>query len=64
MIRQEKSWLRTTYSWVPQGHINRHLDEFCFRLNRSILKDTIFHNLLVRMVQSKLATYKSIIVSN
>lgn len=64
MIHQVKSWLRTTYSWVHQGHINRYLDEFCFRLNRSIYKETIFHNLVVRMVQSKPATYKSIIVSN
>ena len=64
MIHQVKSWLRTTYSWVHKGHINRYLDEFCFRLNRSIFKQTIFHNLMARMVQSKPAPYKSIIVSN
>lgn len=64
MIHQVKSWLRTTYSWVHKDHINRYLDEFCFRLNRSIFKRSIFHNLIERMVNSKPASYKSIIVSS
>jgi len=62
LIHQVKSWVRTTYSWVHKGHMDRYLDEFCFRLNRSIHKDTIFHNLVTRMVQSEPTPYNSIIV--
>lgn len=35
MIHQVKSWIRTTYSWVSEFNINRYLDEFCYRINRS-----------------------------
>ncbi len=52
MIHQVKSWLRTTYSWVSDSHINRYFDEFCYRLNRCRSKNTIFHNLITRMVKS------------
>ncbi len=40
MIHQVKSWIRTTYSWVSDFNINRYLDEFCYRLNRSQSKKT------------------------
>ena len=50
MIHQVKSWLRTTYSWVSDSNINRYLSEFCFRINRSQSKLTIFNNLIKRMV--------------
>lgn len=52
MIHQVKSWIRTTYSYVSSFHINRYFDEFCFRLNRSRSKKTIFHNLMLRMVKA------------
>jgi transposase-like protein len=52
MIHQVKSWIRTTYSWVSPKHINRYLDEFCYRINRSQTKDFIFNNLIERMVKS------------
>lgn len=52
MIHQVKSWIRTTYSWVSDFNINRYLDEFCYRLNRSKSKATIFNNLIERMVKS------------
>jgi len=35
MIHQIKTWIRTTYSWVSEFHINRYFNEFCYRLNRS-----------------------------
>jgi transposase-like protein len=50
MIHQIKSWIRTTYSWVSPFHINRYFDEFCYRLNRSQSKASIFNNLITRMV--------------
>jgi len=51
MIHQIKSWIRTTYSWVSDFNINRYLDEFCYRLNRSQSKVNIFNNLIERMVK-------------
>ena len=50
MVHQVKSWIRTTYSWVSEFHINRYLNEFCYRLNRSQSKANIFNNLIKRMV--------------
>src|SRR5660398_219502 len=50
MIHQVKSWIRTTYSWVSEFNINRYLNEFCYRINRSLMKENIFNNLIRRMV--------------
>ncbi len=52
MIHQVKSWIRTTYSWVSDGNINRYFNEFCYRINRSQSKNTIFNNLICRMVKT------------
>lgn len=52
MIHQLKSWLRTTYSWISPFNVNRYLDEFCYRINRSQSKNNIFNNLIERMVHS------------
>jgi len=61
MIHQIKSWIRTTYSWVSDFNINRYFNEFCFRINRSQSKATIFNNLIVRMVQADKINQKQII---
>jgi len=52
MIHQIKTWIRTTYSWVSEFHINRYFNEFCYRLNRSQTKDNIFNNLIKRMIEA------------
>jgi len=52
MIHQVKSWIRTTYSWVSEHNIDRYLNEFCYRINRSQSKKTIFNNLISRMVKA------------
>jgi hypothetical protein len=52
MIHQVKSWIRTTYSWVSDHNLNRYFNEFCFRINRSQSKSTIFNNLIKRMVKT------------
>lgn len=52
MIHQLKSWLRTTYSWISPFNVNRYLDEFCYRINRSQSKNNIFNNIIERMVHS------------
>lgn len=53
LIHQVKSWIRTTYSWVSDFNINRYLNEYSFRINRSQSKNTVFNNLIKRMVQHK-----------
>lgn len=52
MTHQVKSWIRTTYSWVSEFNLNRCFNEFCFRINRSQSKNTIFNNLITKMVYS------------
>lgn len=64
VIHQIKSWLRTIYSWVHPEHIDSYLDEFSFRINRSIYKQTIFHKIMERVVQSEHLSYNTIIVAN
>jgi transposase-like protein len=64
IVHQLKSWLRSTYSWVHEEHIEKYLNEYSFRINRSIFKQTIFDTLIRRMVFSKPITYQMIIISN
>jgi len=64
IIHQVKSWLRSVYSWVDDKHIEKYLDEYCYRINRSVHKETIFDNLITRMVGAKPLEYKDIILSN
>jgi len=63
MIHQIKSWIRTTYSCVSDFNINRYFNEFCFRINRSQSKSTIFNNLITRMVKAE-PVYQKQIISN
>lgn len=63
MIHQIKSWIRTTYSWVSEFHVERYFNEFCYRLNRSQSKKTIFNNLIVRMVEADKMYQKEFICS-
>ena len=63
MIHQVKSWIRTTYSWVSEKNINRYFDEFSYRINRSQSKETIFNNLIMRMVRAEHITYHQILCS-
>jgi hypothetical protein len=44
--------IRTTYSWVRKKHIERYLNEFSYRLNRSQSKAIVFNNLIKRMVKA------------
>ena len=63
MIHQIKSWIRTTYSWVSESNINRYLDEFCYRINRSQMKENIFNNIIRRMVVAD-KIYQSKLIGN
>ncbi len=63
MVHQIKSWIRTTYSWVSESNINRYLDEFCYRINRSQMKENIFNNIIRRMVVAD-KIYQSKLIGN
>jgi transposase-like protein len=48
VIHQVKTWIRTIFSGVSKKYIQSYLDEFSFRFNRSIFRETIFHKLIER----------------
>ena len=50
VIHQIKSWIRTVPTHVSKKHIQSYFDEFSFRINRSIFKETIFHKTIERMI--------------
>ena len=57
-IQQLKSWIRGIHHSVDRKYLQGYLDEFGYRINRSIHKETIFDNLLQRMVYAKPMTKK------
>ena len=64
IIHQLKSNLRSVHSWVHKGHFQKYLDEFSYRINRSIHKQTIFDNLIKRMLNHQIVSYKDIKISS
>lgn len=63
IIHQLKAGLRSVYSWMHEDHIEKYLDEYSYRLNRSIHKQTIFDNLINRMMKNKHVGYQEIKIS-
>ncbi|TAG57601.1 MAG: IS1595 family transposase [Cytophagales bacterium] len=49
-IQQLKSWIRGIHHSVNPDYLQGYLNEFCYRINRSIFKESIFDNLLNRMM--------------
>jgi len=49
-IQQLKGWIRGIYHKVSDRYLQGYLDEFCFRLNRHLFKDTNFTTLMHRMM--------------
>lgn len=62
IIQQLKSGLRTIQTHVNVFHLQKYLDEYFYRLNRSIYKETIFDNLIRRMVSHNWVGWKLIVV--
>jgi hypothetical protein len=54
-----KGWLRGMHHNV--GYLQSYVDEYCYRFNRCNMKERIFENLLIRMVNARPLTYKQII---
>lgn len=49
-IQQLKGWIRGIYHHITDHYLQGYLDEFCFRMNRHLLKNSIFNSLVVRMM--------------
>lgn len=64
IVHQVKAWLRSTFSWMHQEHIMGYLNEFSYRINRSIYKENIFDLLINRLVTTKPLNYRDIKISN
>ena len=60
VIMQLKSWLRAIPTHVSKWHVQAYFDEFCFRINRSQFKHSIFHKTIERMVIAKPIYHKNI----
>lgn len=60
-IQQIKGWLRGIHHHASQRHMQAYLDEYCYRFNRHRFKETIFDNIIVKMVKAKPVTYKFLI---
>jgi hypothetical protein len=55
-----KGWLRGVHHHAR--HLQAYIDEYCFRFNRSFMKDGVFDNLLQRMMRTAPCPYKTLII--
>lgn len=53
-----KGWLRVMHGHAE--HLQAYIDEYCFRFNRSYMKEGIFDNLLGKLIKTKPITHKMI----
>jgi len=60
VIQSVKSWLRAIPTHISKEHVQKYFDEFCFRLNRSQFKESIFDKVIHRMVVQKPFTFQMI----
>ena len=58
VIMNLKGWLRGVHHYVKD--LQDYLDEYSYRFNRSFMKEGIFENLMIRMVNSKHCFIKNI----
>lgn len=64
VIQNLKSWLRAIPTHISKEHTKAYLDEFCYRLNRSIHKETIFEGLINRMIVHPPVKYQNLKLCN
>ena len=64
VIQNLKSWLRAIPTHISKEHTKAYLDEFSYRLNRSIHKQTIFDGLIKRMIAHPPVKYQNLKLCN
>jgi transposase-like protein len=60
VIMQLNSWLRAILTNVSKWHIQAYFDEFCFRINQSQSKQSMFHKMIERMVEANAIFQKNL----
>ncbi|PWW20589.1 ISXO2 transposase-like protein [Chryseobacterium sp. AG844] len=61
IIHRIKSWIRTILTHASKKHVESYFNEFSYHINRSQNKNTFFHNIIQRMVNSKPLQYLKLI---
>lgn len=60
-IQQLKGWLRGIHHHASKAYLQAYLDEYCFRFNRHNSRESIFDNLINRMVEHRPVPYQLLI---
>lgn len=63
MIANLKSWLRGTFHGVSKKHLQRYLNEFCYRTNRRFREGGLFFWLVRRTVNTPHIAYSTLVAS-
>ncbi|HBH22296.1 MAG TPA: IS1595 family transposase, partial [Cytophagales bacterium] len=58
VVMNLKSWLRGVHHHV--NDLQDYLNEYCYRFNRSFMKENIFDNLMKRMIEAEPCYIKNI----
>ena len=61
-IQQLKGWLRGIFHHVKGKYLQGYLDEFCYRMNRHLFRDSIFDNLINRMMNHQPTPRLSLVI--
>jgi transposase-like protein len=61
IISNMKAFIGGTYHGLDKKHLQRYLDEFCYRFNRRKFGGQLFNRLLAACVEGKCITYKQLI---
>lgn len=56
LIHQVKTWIRTIPTHVNKKHIEKYFNEYCYRINRSQAKGSIWHNTILKMLSHQPVT--------
>lgn len=59
-IQGLKSWVRGIYHHVSKAYLQNYLNEYCYRFNRHAFKETIFDNLIQRMMKPNTVFVKAL----
>jgi len=57
IVSNAKSFVQGTFHGLDELHLQRYLDEFCWRFNRRNRTDKIFFDLLRSIVSAPVTTY-------
>jgi len=60
-IQQLKGWLRGIHHHVSERHLQGYLDEYCYRMNRHLFRNSIFDKFIQRMVMHSHVSYKMLV---